>query len=343
LAYTLGELAKLVEGRVVGDEQHSVEGVATLQSATAQHITFLTNPKYKSQLVNTRAGAVILSEQFAAACPVNAIVVDNPHAAYARIAGRLHPRKRHEPAIDSTAQVDDSATLPSRITIGPYAVIGANAVLGEGCYIGPHCVIGDGTQVGEDCELVASVTICDGVIVGKRALLHPGVVIGADGFGQAFDQGEWVKVPQVGTVRIGDDVEIGANTTVDRGAVEDTVIEDGVKLDNQIQIGHNVRVGAHTVIAACTAIAGSVRIGRQCMIGGAVAINGHIEIADGVTITGMSMVSKSLTEPDSYSSGMPAERSADWRRRFVRFRQLEQLIHRVEELERKTNEKDKGA
>jgi UDP-3-O-[3-hydroxymyristoyl] glucosamine N-acyltransferase len=262
----------------------------------------------------------------------------NPYAAYARIAADLHPEPGFAPGIQAGAHVDPTAEVAADAHVAPGAVVAAGARIGAGAYIGPNCVVGAGARVGAGSRLVANVTVCHGVRLGARVLLHPGAVIGADGFGLAREPEGWIKVPQLGSVTIGDDVEIGANTTVDRGAIDDTVIEDGVKLDNQIQVAHNVRIGAHTVIAGCTGISGSTTIGRNCMIAGAVGIGGHLEIPDGTVVTGMTMVSRSIPKRGVYSGSLPFDEAGRWRRNSARFRQLDTLARRVAQLERRLGE-----
>ena len=333
--YTLAELASRCGGEVRGDGGVRVDGVATLQNGRPGAIAFLANPHYKRYLAATKASAVILAPGDATECRVAALVTKNPYLLYARIAALLAPQSAPKGGVHSTAVVEQGAEIAADAWVGPGAVVEAGAKVGKRAYIGPNCVLMHGAQVGEDSRLSASVTLCQSVIIGKRALLHPGVVIGADGFGIAPDSDGWVKVPQLGSVRIGDDVEIGACTTVDRGALEDTVIEDGVKLDNQIQVAHNVRIGAHTAIAGCTAIAGSTVIGRRCMIAGGVGIAGHLEISDGVTVTAMTLVTRSITEPGVYSGSLPMDKQQQWRKNSARFRQLDALARRLAELEKK--------
>lgn len=333
--YTLAELASRCGGEVRGDGGVRVDGVATLQNGRPGAIAFLANPHYKRYLAVTEASAVILAPGDAPECKVAALVTKNPYLLYARVAALLAPQSAPKGGVHSTAVVEQGAKIAADAWIGPGAVVEAGAEVGARAFIGPNCVLMHDTKVGEDSRLTASVTLCHGVSVGKRALLHPGTVIGADGFGIAPDSTGWVKVPQLGSVRIGDDVEIGACTTVDRGALEDTVIEDGVKLDNQIQVAHNVRIGAHTAIAGCTAIAGSTAIGRRCMIAGGVGIAGHLEICDGVTITAMTLVTHSITDPGVYSGSLPMDSQQRWRKNSVRFRQLDALARRLAELEKK--------
>ena len=331
--WTLSQIAEHVGGIVNGDDTFQVDSIATLHGAAANQISFIANTKYKKYLASTQAGAVIVNEKMLADVPNHAIIVDDPYVAYAKVASLLNPVKQYQAGIHATAHVSPESQVHPSVSIGAQAVIEAGVELDENVRIGPGCIVQSGVKVGSDSRLTANVTLCDAVQIGERTLIHPGVVIGADGFGIANDQGKWIKVPQIGSVRIGDDVEIGANTTIDRGALEDTVIGNGVKLDNQIQIAHNVIVGENTVIAGCAAIAGSTQIGKNCIIGGSVAIAGHIELVDGVQLTGGTAVSKSIKEPGVYSSGIPAEPNQKWRRNIVRYRQLDKLAERVKQLE----------
>ena len=333
MAVSLGELAVRFGCELRGDPDARVEQVATLAGADARSLSFLANPRYKSQLTQTKAGAVVLDKATAADCPTNALICANPHAAYARIAAVLHPMTRGPAGVHTTAIVAESARIDPSAHIGALAVIGERVVIGAGTFVGPHCVLEDEVTLAEDVYLVARVTLCRSVQIGARTIVQPGAVIGGDGFGFASEQRRWIKVPQVGSVRVGPDVEIGANTTIDRGAVGDTVIEEGVKLDNLIMIAHNVRVGAHTVIAALTGISGSTVIGKNCQIAGEVAIGGHLTITDGVVFTGTTMVSHSVSEPGVYSSGMPLEKANVWRRMVARFKRLDRLEARVKKLE----------
>jgi UDP-3-O-[3-hydroxymyristoyl] glucosamine N-acyltransferase len=335
MEYTLAELAKRCGGQVRGNAHTLISKAATIQHAGPGSITFLSNTHYRRYLNETHAGAVILSQADAEACPVPSLVSDNPYLLYARVANLLAPKQPSLAGIDPAARVHSKARVSAQAWIAPGAVLEEGVMIADGVSIGPNCVIQAGTRVEESCRLVANVTLCHDIRVGKRALIHPGVVIGADGFGFARDGSAWVKVPQLGSVVIGDDVEIGANTSIDRGALEDTVIENGVKLDNQIQIGHNVHIGEHTIIAGCAGISGSARIGRRCMLGGSVGVVGHIEICDDVTITGMTVVTHSIHEPGVYSGLMPMDTSARWRRNSVRIRQLDELAHRLIAIEKK--------
>ena len=297
--------------------------MAALAAATPGTLTFCTGAKYRKQLAATRATAVVLPRELAAECPVAALISARPYASYARIAAGLHPPAAVTAGRAPGAQVAPTARVAASAWIGPNAVIGAGAVIGERCSIGPNCVIEAGVRLGDDCRLQSGVTLCHDVVVGSRCTFKAGAVVGGDGFGFAPDADGYVKVPHLGGARLGDDVEVGANTTIDRGTIEDTVISDGVKLDNQVQVGHNCRIGAHTVIAGCVGISGSSIIGSRCMIGGGVGIVGHLEIGDEVIVTGASMVTRSLPGPGIYSSGMPAIEAATWRRTVARLHQLE--------------------
>jgi UDP-3-O-[3-hydroxymyristoyl] glucosamine N-acyltransferase len=334
-AYRLRELAEHVAGELEGDGETRIERVAPLDKAGPRALSFLTSPRYRRHLRTTAASAVILGPDDREDCPVAAIVVGNPHLAFARIAALLHPKPTPRAGVHPSAWVSPASNVHPSASVGPQAVIEQGAVVGPRTQVGPGCVIGPGVQIGADCHLVASVTICSGTHIGDRVLIQPGAVIGAEGFGIANDHGTWVRVPQLGGVRIGDDVEIGANTTVDCGALEDTVIEEGVKLDNQIQVGHNVRIGAHTAIAGCVGISGSAKIGRYCMIGGGTGIAGHLTICDGVQVTGMSMITRSISEPGVYSSGSPLQPNQQWHKNFIRMKQLDDMARRIKALEQK--------
>jgi UDP-3-O-[3-hydroxymyristoyl] glucosamine N-acyltransferase len=320
--FSLGELAVRFGLTLRGEPSLTVHRVATLSHAEAGSISFLANSRYRRQLETTRASAVLVSPADAAVCPTAALIDPNPYLAYARIATLLYPQVDKPAGIHPSAVVGSGARVAASAHVGPLSVIEDGAVIGERVSIGPACVVHSGAQLGDDCELISRVTLYSGVILGRRCILHAGSVVGSDGFGFAPNAGAWVKIPQVGTVLVGDDVEIGANTSIDRGAIDDTVVEDGVKLDNQIQVGHNVLIGAHTVIAACTGISGSTVIGKRCMIGGMVGFSGHLNIADDVEITGCSLVSASIRQAGSYSSGMPAVETRTWRRMVAHLRRL---------------------
>jgi UDP-3-O-[3-hydroxymyristoyl] glucosamine N-acyltransferase len=333
VAWTLAELAEELGGLVHGNPDHTINNVATLANAGASDITFLANTKYKKYLADCQAGAVLVSANVVDAVPTNAIEVKDPYVAYAKAAALLFPEPALAAQIHPSAVIHETAQIGNGVHIAAQAVIGERVKIADDAVIGPGCVLLDDVVIGKASRLTANVTLCKKVRIGERVVIHPGVVIGADGFGIANDQGRWIKVPQLGSVVIGNDVEIGANTTIDRGAIEDTLIADGVKLDNQIQIGHNVTIGENTVIAGCAGIAGSTHIGANCAIGGGTGMAGHIEIADGVQLTGMSMVTKSVTESGVYSSGIPLEPSRQWHKNVIRYRQLETLFERVKQLE----------
>jgi len=337
MGLTLGELARQLGAELRGDPALEVSGVATLQRARAGELSFLANPRYRRHLVETRASAVVVAEADAPACPVAALVVANPYACYARAARLLYPAPPAVPGIHPSAVVDDAARIDPSASIGAHTVVEADAVIGPRVRVGPRCVIGAGVSIGADSRLLASVTVLAAARIGQRVVLHPGAVIGSDGFGMAWADGRWENVPQLGSVRIGDDVDIGSNTTVDRGALDDTVIEQGVKIDNQVQVAHNVVIGAHTAIAGCVGISGSARIGSHCTLAGGVGIVGHLEICDHVHITGMSMVTRSIREPGTYSAGTPLMPNARWRRNAVNIKHLDALAARVRALE-KANE-----
>lgn len=320
--YSLGELAVRFGLLLRGDPGARVSRVATLGNAGAGSISFLANARYRRQLETTQATAVLIAREHAAGCPVAALIDPNPYLAYARVASLLHPTRAAAPGRDPSALIAPTAVVPNSAAIGPLAIIEDGVVLGERVTIGPQSIVQAGARIGDDTELRARVTLCARVQIGARCILHPGAVIGSDGFGFALDNRRWVKVPQLGTVRIGDDVEIGANTTVDCGAIDDTIIENGVKLDNQIQIGHNVTIGEHTAMASCSGVSGSTAIGKRCMIGGLVGFAGHLTIADDVLITGMSMISASIRKSGSYSSGFPAEESRHWWRTVAQVRRM---------------------
>ncbi|APV52112.1 UDP-3-O-(3-hydroxymyristoyl)glucosamine N-acyltransferase [Betaproteobacteria bacterium GR16-43] len=310
--FSLREIAAHLGGEVIGEAAAPITGVATLDSAGPTQIAFLANLRYRSQLDRTHAGAVILGPDERDATALPRIVTDNPYAYYARTVALFNPPPAVKAGRHPTAQIDPEAIVASTAEIGPFAVIGHGARIGERTSIGAACVVGSNVRIGDDTRLYPRVTIYHDCTVGDRTILHSGVVIGADGFGMAPDQGRWVKIPQVGAVRLGDDVEVGANTTIDRGALDDTVIGDGCKLDNQIQVGHNCVIGDHTVIAGCVGIAGSVRIGKRCRIGGAAGISGHIEICDGVTVSAMTLVMKSIKKPGTYTSALPLMPHDEW-------------------------------
>jgi UDP-3-O-[3-hydroxymyristoyl] glucosamine N-acyltransferase len=333
---SLTQLATHINAQLVNapDENLLIFGITTLKRATPREVSFFSNGLYREELAKTQAAAVILANKDQRFCKVPMLIMDNPYLGYARAATWFNPPTRQLAGIHHTAWVSLEAIIDVTVSVGAHAVIEAGAQLGREVEIGPGCIVGRGVEINDYCQILANVTLCPGTRLGKRVIIHPGAVIGADGFGNANDAGKWVKVPQMGGVVIGDDVEIGANTTIDKGALEDTVIGNGVKLDNQIQIGHNVQIGDHTAMAGCVGVAGSARIGRYCMIGGGVGIAGHIEIVDHVQVTGGSMVFQSIHEPGVYSSGMPLDTNQHWHRNYNRLKQLDELARRLHTLER---------
>lgn len=332
--YDLETLADRFDLQVRGDRSVSISGAGTLAGADASQLAFLANSRYSAQLARTRAGAVVLSPEHAEACPVPALIAADPYVAYARIADLFRHRPAARPGIHPSAVVAEDAEVSPDASIGPLCVVESAACIEAGAIVGPHCIVGERCHVGAQSHLEARVTLVADVRLGQRVLVHPGAVIGADGFGLAVHEGHWIKVPQLGGVRIGDDCEIGCNTTIDRGALEDTVLEDDVRLDNLIQIAHNVHVGAHTAMAGCAAVAGSARIGRWCMVGGNAGILGHLEVADHVIITAKSLVTRSIREPGEYSSGIPLQNNHAWRKNAARFKHLDDMARRLRALEK---------
>jgi len=335
---TLAELAIHIGAQLENaPPELRVDNIATLIKATEHEVSFYTNHLYRKDLFKTKAAAVILASKDRHHCPVPTLVMNNPYLGYARAACLFHPKVIEPAGIHPLAYVSRHARYPDNVSIGAYSVIKDGVTLGSGVVIGNGCVIENDVEIGDDSQITANVTLCRGCKIGKRVLIYPGAVIGSDGFGLANDRGRWMRVPQLGHVIIADDVEIGANTTIDRGALDDTVIGEGVKLDNQIQIAHNVQIGAHTAIAGCVGIAGSAKIGQYCMIGGGVNIAGHIEIVDKVHITGGSIVYQSILEPGTYSSGVPLETNQHWHKNFHRFKRLDEMARKLQSLEARLN------
>lgn len=338
--FSLGELAVQFGCDLVGDPEATVSRVATLSNADSASLSFFANKVYREQLRQTSAAAVLVHPDDASDCPVNALLAADPYLAYARIANVLYPLPDlaagiHESAVvASTASVPKSAQVSANVIIDDDCTIGDHVYIGPGVVIGPRCTIGDRTRV------LANATLVQDVQIGERCIVHPGAVIGSDGFGNAKSDGGWVKIPQVGGVRIGSDVEIGANTTIDRGAIDHTVIENGVRLDNLIQIAHNVQIGEHTAMAALTGIAGSTIIGKRCMFAGQAGVVGHINICDDVVVGGATMISKDITEPGFYAASFPAEKDRDWKRKVARFRRMDELVRRVGALEKSAGSDD---
>jgi len=331
---TLGELAVRFGCELRGDPSVTVDSVGSLSQAGASAVTFLANPKYLSQLKETRAGAVILDASSAASSPVAALIATNPHATYARVATLLHPEAPLNPGIHPDASVAAGAQVDPSAEIAAQAFVARGARIGARCFVGPGCVVESDAVLGDDTRLVARVFLGPRVTLGARCLVQPGAVIGGDGFGFAPEKGTWVKIPQIGSVMVGDDVEIGANTTIDRGALGDTVIEEGVKIDNLIMIAHNCRIGAHSALAACVAIAGSSVVGKRCILGGRAGLTGHITLCDDVVVLGTSFISHSITKPGVYSSALPSEEAGVWRRIVGRIKRLDVMARRLRAVEK---------
>ncbi|MDR5171475.1 UDP-3-O-(3-hydroxymyristoyl)glucosamine N-acyltransferase [Methylobacillus flagellatus] len=333
-SYSLREIVSRLGGDVVGQDDILISRVASLANAQAGQISFLTDSKYRSVLAATKASAVILTPDNRDLTALPRILTDNPYAYFAKVSDLLNPRPQYVAGVDETAAIAPSAQVPASCTIMEKAVVGANVVLGEHVVIHPGCVVGEGVEIGAYSVLHANVTIYHHCVIGERCSIFSGSVIGGDGFGYAPEHGRWVKIPQVGRVVIENDVDIGANTTIDRGAIDDTIIHEGCKIDNLVQIGHNCRIGAHSVIAGCVGIAGSAVLGRHCRIGGAAMILGHLEIADGVTVSPGSMITRSLTKADTYTALMPFQSHEDWLRTAAGIRRLGELAERVKQLEK---------
>jgi UDP-3-O-[3-hydroxymyristoyl] glucosamine N-acyltransferase len=335
VAYTLGDLAERLGAELRGDSALQVSGLATLQEAGPEQLSFLANAQYRKFLAATRAGAVLLTAEDAQDYVGVALIVANPYLAYARLSHLFERRPRASIGVHPSAVVDPSAKIDPSARIGAQVVIEADSWIGPDVEIGAQSLIGARCRIGAGGRLAARVTLCHDVVIGNRVVIQPGAVIGGEGFGFAKEQGSWVKIAQLGGVRIGDDVEIGANTTIDRGAISDTVIGNGVKLDNQIMIAHNVQIGDNTAMAGCSGISGSTKIGRNCMIAGGAGLVGHIEVCDNVFITGMTMVTRSITEPGSYSSGTAMQTASEWRKSAARIRHLDDMARRLQQVEKR--------
>jgi UDP-3-O-[3-hydroxymyristoyl] glucosamine N-acyltransferase len=341
-SFSLREIAAQLGGEVVGSESVRITRVASLANAEHGQISFLTDSKYHALLTKTKASAVIVATVDRDATTLPRIVTDNPYAYFARVSDLLNPETPPGLGIHPSAMIGASSVIPASASIAAGSVIGRNVHIGENVVIGAGCVIGDHVAIGDHCRLYANIVVYAGCEFGQRCIVHSGAVIGADGFGYAQDGGKWVKIPQVGRVLIADDVEIGANTTIDRGTLDDTLIGEGVKLDNLIQIGHNCQIGAHTAIAGCVGIAGSAKIGRHCRIGGAAMILGHLEIADGVMITPGSMITRSLGKADTYTALMPFQPHDKWLKTAANIRHLDKMLERIAQLEHEIEALKKG-
>ncbi|MCE8032998.1 UDP-3-O-(3-hydroxymyristoyl)glucosamine N-acyltransferase [Halomonas sp. MCCC 1A11057] len=337
--FTLAELAERLGAHLVGDGSRQVRGLASLKEAGPDQVAFVANRSYLKDLANARAGAVLLHPEHAAACPVARLELANPYLGYAHLSQLFDPiLAAPQGGVHPAAVVADDVVLGERVSIGPNAVVESGVELGDEVVVGAGCFIGAGSHIGAGSRLHPNVTVCHGVIIGARAILHSGCVIGGDGFGFAHDGSRWHKIAQLGGVVLGDDVEVGSCSSIDRGALDDTVIGNDVKIDSQVQIAHNVRIGDHTALAGCVGIAGSTKVGRNCMLGGGVGLSGHLTICDGVQVTGMSLVTNSIHEPGVYSSGTGAMTNAQWRKNAVRFKQLDDMARRLSRLEKRSQE-----
>ena len=337
----LGDIVARLGGELVGDASVEITQVAPLPRARPDEIGFVARAAYRAQLARTKAGAVIVPPELQAEATTAAIVTQDPYAYFAKVSAMLNPPRPIEPGIHPEAIVEPGAVISPGARVGALAWVGRGVHIGDGTLIAEGCYLGEGVTVGRDCRLHARVTVYHGCVIGDRVVMHSGVVIGADGFGYAPEAGRWLRIPQIGRVVIGDDVDVGANTTIDRGALDDTVIEEGVKLDNQIQVGHNCRIGAHTGIAGCVGIAGSTTIGRHCMIGGAAMIGGHLEIADHVVISGATTVPSSVAKAGQYTSLYPLSPHREWLKMSAQLKSIERLAERVRQLEKQLEDQQR--
>lgn len=332
-SYRLEEIARLINADLKGDPNRTISGIMTLQNAQSGQISFLDNKRYLKYLSHTQASAVILRTEYAADSPCDCLITADPYLAFAKVAKLFEKPKHTQAGIHPTAIIGEQCQIHPSASIGAFCLIGNHASIAEGVVIASACQLGEGISIAANSRLEPNVTLYADTVIGERVIIHSGSVLGSDGFGLAKDKEIWLKIPQLGKVIIGDDVEIGANVSIDRGALEDTVIGKGVKLDNQIQIGHNVHIGSNTAIAGCTGIAGSTHIGKNCMIGGGVCINGHIEITDNVMITGMSSIVHSIHTPGIYSSTQSVQPQREWQKNSARFRQLDKIVKRLKKIE----------
>ncbi|MFH4816303.1 UDP-3-O-(3-hydroxymyristoyl)glucosamine N-acyltransferase [Vibrio alginolyticus] len=337
---TLAELATITGGELFGDESLVVSRVAPMDKAQEGDVTFLSNPKYAKHLSECQATVVMVKAEHKDQCVGNALVVSDPYVAFARVVQAMDTTPKPADDIAPSAVIAADVKMGENVTIGANAVIETGVKLGDNVSVGAGCFIGKNAKLGNNTKLWANVTIYHEVSLGDDCLVQSGTVIGSDGFGYANDKGEWIKIPQLGSVRIGNRVEIGACTTIDRGALEDTIIEDNVILDNQLQIAHNVQIGYGTVMPGGTIVAGSTKIGKYCQIGGASVLNGHITIADGVAITGMGMVMRSIEEKGLYSSGIPLQTNREWRKTATRVHRIDEMNKRLKAVEKQLEQKE---
>ena len=341
-SFSLEELADRVGGQVIGDASLHIRGLATIQEACSGYLSFIANPAYTKYLETTKASAVLLSPKLAESYVGNAVVHDNPYLAYAQLSVLWDPVAEFLPSVSDEATIDESVSLGQGVYIGAGARLAKGVEIGDNVYLGENVVVGADSKIGSGTRIYPNVTIYHGVSIGELCTVQAGCVIGSDGFGFAPTGKGWQRISQLGGVVIGDRVEIGANTTIDRGALDNTLIQNGVILDNQIQIAHNVVIGENTAIAACSAVAGSTTLGKNCIVGGACGIAGHLEVVDGVHITAMTMVIKSLTEPGVYSSGTGVQTNKDWKKSIARLRRLDSTEARIRDLERQLKSLNSG-
>ncbi len=331
--FRLTEIVSRFGGRVLGDADTCVSQIGTLEKAIPGQIAFLSNAKYRKQLEASKASAVIVSEADIEATELPRIVAANPYSYFAKLSAFLNPLAEFAPGIHTSAVIGAGACISPQAHIGAHVSVGAGVSIGAGAVVMSGCSIGEGASIGEQTRLYPRVVVYHNCVLGNHVIAHSGAVIGADGFGIAMEEGRWLKIPQIGRVVIGDFVEIGANTTIDRGALDDTVIEEGVKLDNQIQVAHNVRIGAHTAIAGCVGIAGSAHIGRYCRIGGGAIILGHLQIADEVEVSAGTVITKSIREAGVYTATFPFSENHTWRKNAAQLRHLDEMSERIKKLE----------
>jgi UDP-3-O-[3-hydroxymyristoyl] glucosamine N-acyltransferase len=333
MARSLGELATITRAELRGNPDRIIERVETLQEATAGAISFLANPRYRGFLRNTSASAVIVAPEHVDDCPVDCLVSENPYLAHARATAALYPYPDLLPGVHQTATVEPTAQVSRSAQIGANAYIGSGAVVHDDVFVGPGCMVLQGAEIGAGSRLIAAVTLGSETRLGQRCLIHPGAVIGGDGFGLANDEGAWVKVPQIGRAVLGDDVEVGSCSSIDRGAIGDTRIADGVKIDSQVHIAHNVEVGMHTAMAGCSAVAGSTRIGAYCTLAGGAGVTGHVELVDHVHVSGMTAITRSMKKPGVYTGTVPAMEHSAWLKNFARLRHLDDMVRKVRDME----------
>ncbi|MCB1775454.1 MAG: UDP-3-O-(3-hydroxymyristoyl)glucosamine N-acyltransferase [Gammaproteobacteria bacterium] len=334
MGLSLGELATIAGAELRGDPDRVIERVETLQDATAGAISFLANPQYRKFLAETAASAVIVAPGDVAHCHIDCLVSDNPYLAHARVTTALYPDRAVTAGVHPGAVVDSTAQVHPTAEVAANAYVGERAVIGEGVFVGPGCVVLEDCEIGSGSRLVAMATLGPRTRLGQRCLIHPGAVIGGDGFGLANDAGAWVKVPQIGRAWLGDDVEVGSCSSIDRGAIGNTVIDDGVKIDSQVHVAHNVTIGRHTAMAGCAGIAGSTHIGAYCTVAGGVGITGHVELADHVHVSGATAVTRSIKKPGVYTGTVPAMEHASWLKNFARLRHLDDMVRRLRQLEK---------